>query len=178
MTKKNNLLWIDLEMTGLDDEIHHIIEIASIITDQELNILAEGPVIAIYQPDSVLNLMDEWNQSTHKKSGLIDRIKASTSSIDIAEKETLKFIEMWLEEKSSPLCGNSIGTDRRFLNRHMPKLHNYCHYRNIDVSSFKEMITRWYPEAPQFSKENKHSALDDISESIQELKFYHQTFFK
>lgn len=175
---ETNLFWLDLEMTGLDENSHHIIEIASLITDENLNLLAEGPVFAIHQPQSILDLMDDWNQTTHGESGLIERIKKSSISIEDAEKETLAFIQKWIPEGKTPLCGNSIGTDRRFLKKYMPNLDNYCHYRNIDVSSFKEVIKRWYPNGPFFEKQNTHKALDDIKESISELQFYKKHFLK
>lgn len=175
---ETNLFWLDLEMTGLDENCHHIIEIASLITDENLNLLAEGPVFAIHQPQSILDLMDDWNQTTHGESGLIERIKKSSISIEDAEKETLAFIQKWIPEGKTPLCGNSIGTDRRFLKKYMPNLDNYCHYRNIDVSSFKEVIKRWYPNGPFFEKQNTHKALDDIKESISELQFYKKHFLK
>lgn len=172
------LFWVDLEMTGLDEERDHIIEIASIVTDSDLNIVAEGPVIAIHQPQTVLDLMDDWNQNTHGQSGLIDRIKASDIDLATAETMTYEFLSQWIIEKSSPLCGNSIGTDRRFLKKYMSQIDNYLHYRNVDVSSFKEMIKRWYPEGQSYAKQNTHKALDDIRESIEELKFYRENYIK
>lgn len=172
------LFWIDLEMTGLDETRDHIIEIASIVTDSDLNIVAEGPVIAIHQPQAILDLMDDWNQNTHGQSGLIDRVKASAIDLEKAEQMTFEFLSQWVIEKSSPLCGNSIGTDRRFLKKYMPLVDNYLHYRNVDVSSFKEMIKRWYPEGETYAKQNTHQALDDIRESIGELKFYREHYIK
>lgn len=172
------LFWVDLEMTGLDETRDHIIEIASIVTDSDLNIVAEGPAIAIYQPQAILDLMDEWNQNTHGQSGLIDRVKASTIDLAKAEQMTCEFLSQWIVENSSPLCGNSIGTDRRFLKKYMPLVDNYLHYRNVDVSSFKEMIKRWYPEGETYAKQNTHQALDDIRESIGELKFYREHYIK
>lgn len=172
------LFWVDLEMTGLDEARDHIIEIASIVTDGDLNIVAEGPVIAIHQSQAVLDLMDDWNQNTHGQSGLIDRVKASTIDLAQAEQMTFEFLSQWIMEKSSPLCGNSIGTDRRFLKKYMPLIDNYLHYRNVDVSSFKEMFKRWYPEGVKYEKQNTHQALDDIRESIGELKFYREHYIK
>lgn len=172
------LFWVDLEMTGLNEEVDHIIEIASIVTDSDLNVVAEGPVFAIHQPQSVLDLMDEWNQNTHGQSGLIDRVKNSEVDLATAEQKTHEFLSQWVIENSSPLCGNSIGTDRRFIKKYMPKIDNYLHYRNVDVSSFKEMIKRWYPEGASYPKQNTHQALDDIRESIGELKFYRENYIK
>lgn len=178
MQVDSNLLWIDLEMTGLDEEIHHIIEIASIITDKDLNVLAQGPNLAIYQPEEILNLMDEWCQTTHGNSGLTARIKESKTSVEEAMQATIDFAIKWIPEGKTPLCGNSIGTDRRFLKKYMPALDQFCHYRNIDVSSFKEVVKRWYPDAKNYEKQNTHLALDDILESINELRFIRENYFK
>jgi oligoribonuclease len=173
-----NLIWIDLEMTGLDPDTHKIIEIASIVTDSELNILAEGPVLAIHQSDEELAKMDEWCTNTHTASGLVDRVRASMGSEQDAVEQTLRFLEQWVPQGVSPICGNSIGQDRRFLYRHMPKLEEYFHYRYIDVSTLKELAKRWNPEIlTGFSKRGTHLALDDIRESIAELKYYRQTIF-
>lgn len=173
-----NLIWIDLEMTGLDPDTHKIIEIASIVTDSELNILAEGPVLAIHQSDEELAKMDEWCTNTHTASGLVDRVRASMVSEQEAVEQTLRFLEQWVPQGVSPICGNSIGQDRRFLYRHMPKLEEYFHYRYIDVSTLKELAKRWSPEIlAGFSKRGTHLALDDIRESIAELKYYRQTIF-
>lgn len=173
-----NLIWIDLEMTGLDPDTHKIIEIASIVTDSELNILAEGPVLAIHQSDEELAKMDEWCTNTHTVSGLVDRVRASMVSEQEAVEQTLRFLEQWVPQGVSPICGNSIGQDRRFLYRHMPKLEEYFHYRYIDVSTLKELARRWNPEIlAGFSKRGTHLALDDIRESIAELKYYRQTIF-
>ncbi|EHA1126804.1 oligoribonuclease [Vibrio navarrensis] len=173
-----NLIWIDLEMTGLDPDTHKIIEIASIVTDSELNILAEGPVLAIHQSDEELAKMDEWCTNTHTASGLVDRVRASMVSEQEAVEQTLRFLEQWVPQGVSPICGNSIGQDRRFLYRHMPKLEEYFHYRYIDVSTLKELARRWNPEIlAGFSKRGTHLALDDIRESIAELKYYRQTIF-
>ena len=173
---KNNLIWIDLEMTGLDTFNDVIIEIATVITDKDLNKLAEGPVIAIHQPDSVLDGMDEWNQEHHVSSGLVKRVKESQYSMAQAEAETLQFLEQYVAKGESPMCGNSICQDRRFLAREMPELEEYFHYRNLDVSSLKELASRWKPELLDgFSKKEAHLAMDDILESIEELQYYRKT---
>ena len=174
-----NLVWIDLEMTGLEPEEHKVIEIASIITDKELNILAEGPVLAIYQDAVELAKMDDWNVNTHTNSGLVARVKASQVREGEAIAQTLAFLRQWVPEQTSPLCGNTIGQDRRFLVRHMPELEAFFHYRSIDVSTIKELVRRWQPELlDQFVKKGSHQALDDIRESIAELQFYRKTVFK
>lgn len=171
-----NLIWIDLEMTGLDPEAHKIIEIATIVTDSELNILAEGPVLAIHQPESELDKMDDWCTNTHTGSGLVERIRQSTVTEAQAVTQTIEFLEKWVPRGKSPICGNSIGQDRRFLYKHMPELEEYFHYRYIDVSTLKELTRRWKPEVLDgFSKKGSHLALDDIRESIAELKYYRQT---
>jgi len=170
---KNNLIWIDLEMTGLDTFNDVIIEIATVITDKDLNKLAEGPVIAIHQPDSILDGMDEWNQEHHGNSGLVKRVKESKYSMQQAETETLKFLEEYVPQGASPMCGNSICQDRRFLAREMPELEDYFHYRNLDVSSLKELASRWKPEVLEgYTKKGAHLAMDDILESIEELQYY------
>lgn len=170
-----NLIWIDLEMTGLDTVNDNIIEIATVMTDKDLNILAEGPVLAIHQPQSVLDKMDEWNQRQHGMSGLIERIKASTVTMREAEQQTLDFIAQFVEKGKSPICGNSICQDRRFLARQMPELEDYFHYRNLDVSTMKELVSRWKPEVlGGLVKEGKHLALDDILDSIKELQYYRE----
>ncbi len=174
----DNLIWIDLEMTGLDTLKDYIIEIATVVTDSQLNILAEGPVIAIHQPDAVLNAMDEWNTRQHGKSGLVQRVRDSHYQPADAENMTLAFVEKFVTPGVSPMCGNSICQDRRFLHRLMPRLEQYFHYRNLDVSSVKELAKRWYPQQPQFEKESTHLALDDIRDSINELKFYRERYFK
>lgn len=172
-----NLIWIDLEMTGLEPETDTIIEIATIITDKDLNILAEGPVIAVYQPDHVLAAMDDWNQKHHGQSGLINRVKASAITAREAEQATINFLKEWVPENTSPMCGNTIGQDRRFLRRYMPRLEAYFHYRSIDVSTLKELAIRWAPGlAEGFKKQNKHEALADIRESIEELRYYRENF--
>lgn len=171
----NNLIWIDLEMTGLDTTSDHIIEIATIVTDQNLEELAVGPVIAIYQDDAVLDAMDEWNTEHHGNSGLVERIKNSKHSAQDAETETLKFLQEYVPAGASPMCGNSICQDRRFMARLMPKLEEYFHYRNLDVSTLKELAKRWYPDtAKGYHKDSKHLALDDIRDSIEELKYYRE----
>jgi len=179
MSKRNknadNLIWIDLEMTGLDTFNDVIIEIATVVTDKDLTIVAKGPVIAIYQPDSVLAAMDDWNQQHHGNSGLIARIKQSKYNLQQAEAETIAFLKQYVPQGASPMCGNSICQDRRFMARLMPDLENYFHYRNLDVSTLKELTARWKPEIlDQFEKKGAHLALDDILESIEELRFYRQ----
>jgi oligoribonuclease len=175
----NHLIWLDLEMTGLDPERDVILEIATIITDQDLAILAQGPVIAIHQSDETLAAMDEWNQQHHGESGLIERVKASTFTAAQAEQKTIAFLGQWLKAGESPMCGNSIGQDRRFLARYMPQLEAFFHYRNIDVSTLKELAARWCPEIKEgFKKKSTHIALEDIKESIAELNYYRQHFLK
>jgi len=172
---KNNLIWIDLEMTGLDTFNDVIIEIATVVTDKDLKILAEGPVIAIHQPNEVLEAMDEWNQSHHGNSGLIKRVKESEYSAEEAEAETINFLEKYVPKGVSPMCGNSICQDRRFLAREMPVLEDYFHYRNLDVSTLKELAMRWKPEVLEgYTKKGAHLALDDVLESIEELKYYRE----
>ncbi|HWV16566.1 MAG TPA: oligoribonuclease [Cellvibrio sp.] len=176
---ENNLIWIDLEMTGLDPDREVIIEMATIITDSELNILAEGPVFAIHQPDSILAAMDEWNTNQHGGSGLTQRVRESKISTAEAEAETIKFLQQWVPKGKSPICGNSIGQDRRFLVRGMPLLESYFHYRNLDVSTIKELARRWRPDVlAGVKKSGAHLALDDIKDSIAELQHYRATFFK
>lgn len=175
----NNLIWIDLEMTGLDPEKDLIIEIATVVTDQNLNILAQGPVLAVHQSDEALAGMDEWNQTHHGQSGLIARVKASTVTAAQAEQETIAFLKQWVPAGESPMCGNSIGQDRRFLCRYMPELEKFFHYRNIDVTTLKELAARWAPEVRKgFKKSANHIALDDIHESIGELQYYREHFLK
>ena len=174
-----HLIWIDLEMTGLNPDTDLIIEIATIVTDKELNILAEGPVIALHQSDAALAAMDDWNQLHHGQSGLIERVKASTIDDAEAERLTIEFLQQWVPANTSPICGNSIGQDRRFLRRYMPKLEAYFHYRNIDVSTLKELAARWAPALKEgFKKQTKHQALDDIIEAIEELRYYREHFIK
>ena len=174
-----NLIWIDLERTGLNPDTDLIIEIATVITDKDLNILAQGPVIAIHQSDKALAAMDDWNQTHHGQSGLIERVKASLVNDAEAERLTIAFLKDWVPANTSPICGNSIGQDRRFLYRYMPKLEAYFHYRNIDVSTLKELAARWAPAVKDgFNKESTHQALDDILESIEELQYYREHFIK
>ncbi|MBY6018678.1 oligoribonuclease [Ferrimonas balearica] len=174
----SNLIWIDLEMTGLDPEQNTIIEIATIVTDSELNVLAEGPVLAVHQPESELAKMDEWNVRTHGNSGLTERVRASKVDMAEAERQTLAFLAEWVPAGASPICGNSVGQDRRFLVKYMPALEGYFHYRTIDVSTVKELVRRWEPSLlDQFSKAGTHQALDDIRESIAELTFYRRKVF-
>jgi oligoribonuclease len=175
----NNLIWIDLEMTGLDTLNDRIIEIATIVTDPYLNILAEGPVLAVHQPDSVLEAMDEWNTRQHGQSGLIRRVRETHTTVAEAEQATLAFLRHWVPERSSPMCGNSICQDRRFMSRLMPELEAFFHYRNLDVSTLKELAKRWTPEvAAAYSKESSHLAMDDIRDSIDELKYYRERLFR
>lgn len=178
-TKEDNLIWIDLEMTGLNVDHDHIIEIATIITDSHLNILAEGPVMAVYQPDEILETMNDWNVKHHGQSGLIDRVRASRVDEAAAEAATLEFLAHWAVAGKSPMCGNSICQDRRFLWNYMPKLESYFHYRNLDVSTVKILAQRWAPMvAAGLTKNVEHKALQDIRDSIEELKHYRQHFFK
>lgn len=178
LRNSKNLIWIDLEMTGLDSENDLIIEIATIITDSELNILAEGPDLAIYQPNEVLQAMDDWNQTQHSRSGLTRRVHDSIHTVETAEDSTLEFVTQHVPEGVSPMCGNSICQDRRFLARLMPRLEKYFHYRHIDVSTLKELCSRWYPKiSHEFSKHGTHRALQDIRDSISELGFYRDRLF-
>ncbi len=171
------LIWLDLEMTGLDPHSDHILEIATVVTNFDLDIVAEGPVIAIYQDEETLKAMDGWNTRQHGQSGLMERVRTSRYSCHQAEQLTLEFLEQWVERKSSPLCGNSVGHDRRFMGWHMPRLEAYFHYRNLDVSTLKELARRWKPELiDKLRKRSSHQALDDIKESINELRFYRKYF--
>ena len=175
----SNLIWVDLEMTGLDPQRDQIIEIATIVTDKHLNILEEGPVIAIHQPQTVLDGMDEWNTSHHGASGLIKRVQDSRYSLQQAEQETLAFVQKYVPQNKSPMCGNSICQDRRFMARLMPTLEDYFHYRNLDVSTLKELARLWKPELLDgFEKKGAHLALDDIRESIDEMAYYRETFIR
>jgi oligoribonuclease len=172
-----HLVWIDLEMSGLNPDRHVIVEIASIVTDNELNVVAEGPGRVIHHPEDILAAMEPWSLEHHRASGLLDRIRSSSCTCGEAEEETLQFLSRYCEKGASPLCGNSIGQDRRFLFRHMPRLEAFFHYRNIDVSSVKELVKRWYPNLPPFNKEKSHLALGDIRESISELIYYRKHVF-
>lgn len=175
---ENNLIWLDLEMTGLIPDRDVIIEMATIVSDQDLNILAEGPVIAIQQPKPVLDAMDEWNTNQHGGSGLVKRVQESDVTTAEAEQATLDFLKKWVPLGKSPMCGNSIGQDRRFLVRYMPRLESFFHYRNLDVSSIKELASRWKPSVLEgFTKQGSHLALDDIKDSLAELRHYREHFF-
>jgi len=177
MNKKTNLIWIDLEMTGLIPEKDIIIEIATVVTDADLNVLAEGPSIAIHQNNKHLDSMDEWNTRQHSKSGLIQRVKESEISVNEAEKQTLDFVTKYVDPGASPMCGNSICQDRRFLYNYMPKLEKFFHYRHIDVSTLKELAVRWKPDVVTTSfKQSKHLALSDVYDSINEMKHYREYF--
>jgi oligoribonuclease len=177
--KENRLVWLDLEMTGLEPDRHVILEIGCAVTDSQLNMIAEGPVFAIKQPESILTTMDPWSQNQHGKSGLTDRCRKSPVSLEEAEEKTLAFLKLHCAPQASPLCGNSIGQDRRFLYKYMPKLNSFFHYRNIDVSSLKELVHRWYPSSNHAPEKRKtHYVLDDILESIEELKHYRREIFK
>jgi len=174
-----NLVWVDMEMTGLDPDNDRIIEIAVVVTDMHLNVLAEGPVFAIHQSDETLDKMDNWNKGTHGKSGLIERVKASTVTEADAEVALIAFLKNFVPANKSPMCGNTICQDRRFMARGMPKLEAFFHYRNLDVSTLKELCRRWKPElASGFKKHQKHTALADIIESVEELKYYREHFIK
>ncbi len=178
MHDPQHLIWMDLEMTGLEPERHVILEIATLITDADLNVVAEGPEIVVQRGAEALAEMDDWCTRTHTASGLVERVGASTTDIVAAAEETLAFVAEWTTRGTSPLCGNSIHQDRRFLRREMPRLDAHLHYRNIDVSTLKELVLRWYPEAPAPpAKKETHRALDDIRESIAELRWYRERFF-
>jgi oligoribonuclease len=179
MQDANNLIWVDMEMTGLDPEHNVVIEIATIITDSELNTLAEGPVIAVHQDDATLAAMDQWNTTHHTHSGLVDRVRASAHDEANASALTLAFLEQWVPAGASPMCGNSICQDRRFMARHLPELERYFHYRNLDVSSLKVLMQRWRPELEAgINKSSTHLALEDIRESIEELRYYREHFLR
>ena len=179
MAKKENLIWIDLEMTGLEPKMDLIIEIATIVTDADLNILAEGPSLVVHQSDAALDAMDEWCTRQHGQSGLTQRVKDSRITDAEAEQQTLAFLREYVDAGASPMCGNSIGQDRRFLNKYMPELEAFFHYRNLDVSSLKELAKRWNPEvAAGVVKKGSHLAMDDIRDSINELKHYREHFLK
>jgi oligoribonuclease len=177
--KTSTLIWIDMEMTGLEPDSDRIIEVATLITDADLNILAEGPVLAIHQQDTVLAGMDEWNQRTHGDSGLVARVRASKVNEDSAEQQTLDFLRQYAEPGSSPMCGNSVHQDRRFMVNYMPLLEAFFHYRNLDVSTVKELARRWRPElSAGLTKQSSHQALDDIRDSVNELRYYREHFFR
>ena len=177
--KKTNLIWIDLEMTGLDTVQDEIIEIATLVTDSQLNVIAEGPMLAIHQPDDLLDAMDEWNTRQHGKSGLTQRVKDSTLSAQDAERMTLEFLAEHVDAGASPMCGNSICQDRRFMARLMPELEEFFHYRNLDVSTLKELGIRWAPQVMAgYKKESSHLAMNDIKDSITELQYYRKHLFK
>jgi oligoribonuclease len=168
-----------MEMTGLDPEVDHVLEIATIVTDTNLEIVAEGPVVTVFQEDALLNAMDEWNTTHHTQSGLIERVRSEGVSVQDAEDKTLEFLRQYVDEDKSPLCGNSIGQDRRFIVRYLPGLDQFLHYRSIDVSTIKELAKRWRPEIYSgFKKTGQHRALEDVRESIGELKFYRELFFR
>ena len=173
-----NLVWVDMEMTGLIPEEHRVIEIATIVTDVNLQVLAEGPVIAVSQPATALQAMDDWNTRTHTKSGLVDRVLESDISEDEAADMTLAFLAQWVPAGESPMCGNSICQDRRFMARHMPLLERFFHYRNLDVSTLKILMQRWRPDLPEAPKQGAHQALADIRESIEELRHYRAHFLR
>jgi oligoribonuclease len=176
---QNNLVWLDMEMTGLNPAIDRIIEVAVVVTDSALNVVAEAPVLVVHQPDEVLDAMDEWNKSTHARSGLIGKVRISPLDEAAAEDQMLAYVAQSVPKQTSPMCGNSICQDRRFLARHMPRLEAYFHYRNLDVSTLKELARRWKPEiAKGLVKQGKHEALADIYESIAELKYYRENFLK
>ncbi len=178
MSKNTNLFWVDLEMTGLgDDQV--IVEIASLVTDADLNVLAEGPELAIHRTPEDMARMEDWPAQQHKKSGLLDRIEASEIDIAEAERQTLEFLQKWTEKGKAPLCGNSIWVDRRFLHKEMPTLEGYLHYRMVDVSSFKEVVERWYPKTLRPpSKKGTHLAMSDVIESVKELRWYRENILK
>ena len=174
-----HLVWIDMEMSGLDPDSDSVLEVALIVTDKDLNLVETGPVLVVHQRDEVLDAMDSWNKGTHGKSGLIDKVKASTLSEADVEAQMIEFMKQHVGERTSPMCGNSICQDRRFLARHMPKLEAYFHYRNLDVSTLKELAARWRPDLKDgFKKANSHTALADIQESIEELKYYRDNFIR
>ena len=173
----SHLIWIDLEMTGIDPEEHVILEIATVVTDGDLAVVAEGPNMAINHPEEILMTMDQWSESHHQASGLLERVKASAYDCHRAEHMALEFLRSYCRQGESPLCGNSVWQDRRFLAKHMPSLNGFFHYRNIDVSSIKELVKRWYPALPPFKKQGTHLASIDIQESIKELKYYRQKVF-
>lgn len=176
---QNHLIWVDMEMTGLVPESDHILEVAVVITDSALNTVAEGPVLVVHQDNAILDAMDDWNKNTHGRSGLIDRVKSSVLNDAQVEAQMIAFLQEHVPSGASPMCGNSICQDRRFMARWMPRLESYFHYRNLDVSTLKELVKRWKPEiAKGLKKQGKHEALADIYESIEELKYYREHFIK
>jgi len=179
MDRTKNLIWVDLEMTGLDPDEHVILEVASIITDSQLNVIAEGPVLVLHQPEENLKKMDSWVKETHTASGLIDAVRSSNISVQDAKKQTLEFFKTHCDPDTALLAGNSVWQDRNFLKKYMPSLVDFCYYRVLDVTAIKEVVLRWYPEHPQaeFEKKDVHRALDDIKESIEELKHLREHFF-
>ncbi|KPN72172.1 oligoribonuclease [Neisseria sp. 83E34] len=179
MQNENNLCWLDMEMTGLDPEKERIIEVAMIITDANLNVLAQSEVYVVHQSDEILNAMDEWNTATHTRTGLVQRVKESKLTEAEVEQKLLDFMAQWVPEKTAPMCGNTIHQDRRFMVRYMPKLEAYFHYRNVDVSTLKELARRWSPEVVKgVVKRGSHQALDDILESIEEMRHYREHFIR
>ena len=179
MNNASNLIWVDMEMTGLNPDEDAVIEIATIVTDTDLNTLAEGPVIAVHQSNARLQGMDEWNTTQHNRSGLVERVKASEYDEQRAQQETIAFLQQWVPKGASPMCGNTICQDRRFMARHLPLLESYFHYRNLDVSTLKILMQRWRPELESgFTKTGTHLALDDIRESINEMRYYREHFLK
>lgn len=177
--KQQTLIWIDMEMTGLEPEQDRIIEVATLITDSDLNVLAEGPVLAVHQSDDVLEGMDEWNQRTHGESGLVERVRKSQLNEADVEAQTIAFLQRYAERGSSPMCGNSVHQDRRFMVKYMPSLADFFHYRNLDVSTVKELAKRWRPDvASSYKKQSTHQAMDDIRDSVNELKHYREHFFQ
>ena len=178
MSKETRLVWVDMEMTGLDPDTDRVIEIATIVTTQDLEVLAEGPVITLRQSEESIAAMDEWNTRTHTQSGLVDRIRSSTIDEAEASARTLAFLEQWVEPNSSPMCGNSICQDRRFMARYLPNLNAFFHYRHLDVSTLKILAQRWRPDLPEAPKAGAHQALADIRESIEELRHYREHFLR
>jgi len=177
--KTDNLVWLDMEMTGLDHNTSVILEVAVVVTDKNLNILAQSPSWAIFQPEAELAVMDKWNTSTHTKSGLVERVRQSQNTVTMVEEQILQLLKPWVEKGKSPLCGNTIHQDRKFISKYMPHLDAYLHYRNVDVSTIKELARRWYPSVyGGFEKHNRHEALADIIESINELKYYRDKIFQ
>ena len=175
---EHHMVWIDLEMTGLDPNVDRIIEVAVLITDSELNIVAHGPELAVHRSDEELSVMNDWNRKTHGGSGLIERVKASSVSIEQADQEVAEFVQAWTKPGTAPLCGNSVHVDKRFMYREMPSVVEWLHYRIVDVSTLKDLAQRWYPDLEPFAKQERHRALDDIRESIDELRWYREQLFK